>query len=134
MARWQTDTPVMRRALTLVLVWLVLWMVLGYRSHTSILSYDQRPGDREAMERCAEPRFEASPAGDLYARTPGRREMAGCTELARAAYLQAELNEQRRATFVTLAFALVPSLLILLLAAFAEEIRRLLRPRDPDRG
>lgn len=134
MTRWQTDTPAMRRALTLVLIWLVLWMVLGYRSHTAILSYDRRPGYREAMERCAGPRFEASPAGDLYARIPGRREMAGCTEHARAAYLQAELNEQRRATFVTLAFALVPSLLVLLLAAFAEEIRRLLRPRDPDPG
>ena len=124
MARWQTDTPVMRRALTLVMIWLILWVVLGYRNHMSILSYDQRPGYREAMERCAGSRFETSLAGELYARTPGRREMAGCTELARARFEEAELDEQRRVTILTLAWALVPSLLLLLLAAFADELAR----------
>ena len=124
MARWQSDTPVMRRALTLVMIWLVVWVVLGYRNHNAILSYDQRPGYREAMERCAGSRFETSLAGELYARTPGRREMAGCTEVARAAYLRAEVDEQRRVTLATLAWALLPSLLLLLFAAFAPELRR----------
>ncbi len=131
MARWRTDTPLMRRALTLIMLWLIGWAVLGYRAHTAILTYDQRPGYREAMARCAGTRFETSSAGDLYARTPGRREMAGCTDAARADFLQAELDEQRRVTFQTLAWALVPSLLLLLLAAFGEEIRRLLQPRRP---
>lgn len=134
MARWQTDTPLMRRALALVMLWLILWAVLGYRNHTAIPSYDQRPGYREAMERCAGSRFEASEAGELYARTPRRVEMSACTELARAPYLQAELDEQRRVTLVTLAWALLPSLLLLLLAAFSEEVRRLLLPRDPGRN
>lgn len=84
------------------------------------------------MERCAGPRFEASRAGDLYARTPGRREMAGCTGTARAVYLQAELDEQRRVTVLTLAWALVPSVLLLLLAGFAEELGRHF-PRRSDR-
>lgn len=131
MARWRTDTPLMRRALMLVMLWLIAWVVLGYRAHTSILTYDQRPGYREAMQRCAGTRFEASPAGDLFATTPGRLEMAGCTQLARARFEQAELNEQRRVTFQTLFWALVPSFLLLLLAAFGEEIRRLLQPRRP---
>ena len=132
MARWQTDTPLMRRALMLIMLWLIAWAVLGYRSHTAIPSHDQRPGYREAMARCAGTRFEASPAGDLYATTPDRLEMAGCTGLARARFEQAELDEQRRVTFQTLFWALVPSLLLLLLAAFGEEIRRLLQPRRPE--
>jgi hypothetical protein len=131
MARWRTDTPLMRRALTLIMLWLIAWAVLGYRAHISIPTYDQRPGYREAMQRCAGTRFEASPAGDLYATTPGRREMAACTELARARFEEAEQDEQRRVTVQTLAWALVPSLLLLLVAAFGEEIRRLLEPRRP---
>ncbi len=134
MSRWRTDTPVMRRALALVMIWLILWAVLGYRHHISIPTYDQRPGYRAAMERCAGSRFQASPAGELYATTPDRREMRACTETARAPFLQAELDEQRRVTFATLAWALLPSLLLLLLAAFGEEIRRMLRPRGPGRG
>jgi hypothetical protein len=134
MARWQTDTPLMRRALALVMLWLIVWAVLGYRNHIAVPTYDQRPGYREAMERCAGSRFEASEAGELYARTPRRLEMLACTEGARAPYLRAELDEQRRVTVRTLAWALVPSLLLLLLAAFGEEVRRLLLPRDPDRS
>lgn len=131
MARWRTDTPLMRRALMLIMLWLVAWAVLGYRNHASVPTYDQRPGYREAMERCAGTRFQSSPAGELYATTPDRLEMATCTEQARAIYHQAELNEQRQVTVQTLARALVPSVLLLVLAAFAGEIRRLLQPRRP---
>lgn len=129
MALWRTDAPLMRRALMLIMLWLIVWAVLGYRNHVSILTYDQRPGYREAMESCAGTRFQSSPAGELYATTPDRLEMASCTERARAIYHQAELDEQRRVTVQTLAWALVPSVLLLLLAAFAGEIRRLLQPR-----
>lgn len=133
MARWQTDRPVMRRALALVMVWLVLWVVLGYRRHVSIPSYDQRPGYREAMQACADDRLLASRSGELMARRPTRREMANCTESARARFIAAETGEQRRASVTILAWALLPSLLLLLLAAFSQEIGRLLRPRDSGR-
>ena len=52
-------------------------------AHISILTYDQRPGYREAMQRCAGTRLVVA-AGDLYATTPNRREMAACTDRARA--------------------------------------------------
>jgi hypothetical protein len=53
--------------------------------------------------------------------------MGNCTERIRAHYLAAESADQRQISVATLTWALVPSVLLLLLAAFAEELRRLLR-------
>lgn len=130
----RTETPLFRRALALVALWCLLWAVLGYLNHRAVPGYDQRPGYREAMQQCAGTRIEASPGGNLYATTPGRREMAYCTDRVRTRYRAAETAQHRQVTFFVLAWALLPSALLLLLAAFAGPLRRLLPPRDPRRG
>ena len=127
----RTDTPLFRKALGAVALWCLLWAVLGYLNHRAIASYDQRAGYREAMERCADDQLLSSPNGDLTAHRPSAREMAACTGTVRARSQAAEADEQHRVTIATLARALLPSLLLLLLAAFAPELRRLF-PRRSD--
>ena len=51
--------------------------------------------------------------------------MTICTDRVRAEYLRAEVRDHRRVTIATLLWALLPSLALLLLAAFAPELRRL---------
>ena len=127
----RTETPLFRKALALVALWCLLWAVLGFLNHNRVASYDQRAGYRESMEHCAEDRLEAARDGSLTAVYPGRREMAACTDRIRRQYRGAETAEHRQVTIATLAWALLPALLLLLLAAFAEEVRRLLPPRRP---
>ena len=134
MARWQTDTMLFRRALALVALWCLLWAVLGWFGHRAVPTYDQRPGYRESMQACADPQLLSSRSGDFTARRPGRWEMGACTGRVRGHYLGAERAEHRQVTIAILAFALLPALLLLLLAAFAEQLRRFLPPRDPGRG
>ena len=131
MMRWRTETPLFRRALAAVGLWCLAWAVLGYRNHQAVASYDQRAGYRESMERCADDQFLSARNGDLTAHRPTAREMAACTGTARAVYLKAEADEQRQISWATLAWALLPSALLLLLAGFAAELGRLF-PRRPD--
>lgn len=123
----RTETPLFRRALALMALWCLLWAVIGYLNHAAVPSYDQRPGYLGAMQSCADNRLETARNGDLAARRPGRLEMRACTERIRAHYLAAEAVDHRQVSVATLIWALVPSVLLLLLAAFAEELRRLLR-------
>ncbi len=133
MVRWQTDTPVFRKALALVAFWCLLWAVVGFFNHRAVPTYDRRAGYRESMQHCADDRIESLRNGDWAARRPGRREMGACTGRVRAAYLATESAEHRQLSIAILAWALLPSLLLLLLAAFAQELRRLLA-RGPGRG
>lgn len=127
----RTETPLFRRALALVALWCLLWAVLGWLSHRAVPTYDQRPGYRESMQACADPQLLSSRSGEFTARLPGRREMGACTGRVRSHYLAAEAAQHRQVTLAILARALLPALLLLLLAAFAEELRRLFRPRRP---
>ena len=127
----RTETPLFRKALALVGLWCLLWAVLGFLNHQAVPSYGERAGYRAAMERCAESRLEAARNGDLTAVYPGRREMAACTDRVRTWYRAAEAAEHRQVAIATLIRALLPALLLLLLAAFAQEVRRLLPPRRP---
>ena len=127
----RTETPLFRKALALVALWCLLWAVIGFLNHNKVPTYDQRAGYRESMEGCAEARLEAARDGTLTALYPGRREMAACTDRIRRQYRGAEAAEQRQITIATLIWALLPALLLLLLAAFAEEVRRFLPPRRP---
>ncbi len=118
----RTETPLFRKALAAVAFWCLLWAVLGYLNHRAVPSYDQRAGYREAMERCADDQLLASPNGDLTAHRLSAREMAACTGTVRARYQNAEDSEQRQVAIATLAWALLPSLLLLLLAGFGEDL------------
>jgi hypothetical protein len=120
----RTETPLFRKALAAVALWCLAWAVLGYRNHQAVATYDQRTGYREGMERCADDLLLTAPNGDLTAHQPSAREMAACTGTVRARYQAAEAGEQRAITWATLAWGLLPSLLLLLLAAFAPEMRR----------
>ena len=131
MVRWQTDTPLFRRALALVALWCLLWAVLGYFNHRAVPGYDRRAGYTESMQACADPQLLSSRAGDFTARRPGRFEMGACTGRVRARYLEAERAQHRQVTIAVLAWALLPALLLLLLAAFAGELRRFFPPRRP---
>lgn len=124
MAQRRTDTPLFRKALALVVLWLLAWATIGYLHHRAIQPYDQRAGYREAMQGCADDRLELARDGALISRPIGRLEMLDCTEHIRSRYLDAENAEQRQVAVATLAWALLPSLLLLLLAAFAPELRR----------
>ena len=53
MAQRRTDTPLFRKALAVVVLWLLAWATIGYLNHRAIQSYDQWPGYREAMQGCA---------------------------------------------------------------------------------
>jgi hypothetical protein len=127
----RTETPLFRKALAVVALWCLAWAVLGYRNHRAVATYDQRAGYREAMGRCADDELLTSPNGDLTAHRLGPREMAACTETARSAYMKAEADDQRQVTLATLAWALLPSALLLLLACFPGELSRLF-PHRPD--
>ena len=127
----RTDTPLFRRALALVALWCLLWAVVGWLNHRAVPTYDQRPGYREAMQGCADNQILSSRAGEFTARRPGRWEMGACTGRVRSHYLAAESSEHRRVTIAVLVWALLPALLLLLLAAFAEELRRFFPPRRP---
>jgi hypothetical protein len=131
MAQRRTDTLLFRKALAVVALWLLAWAVIGYFNHRAITSYDQRAGYREAMQGCADDRLETSRNGASTIRRPGRLEMIECTDTIRDRYMAAENDEQRRVAIRTLAWALLPSLLLLLLAAFAPELRRQFQ-RRPD--
>lgn len=120
----RTETALFRKALAVVALWLLAWAVIGYRNHRVVTPYDQRAGYRDLMERCADDRVDTSPGGVLTTRPPGRLEMAACTARVRVRYVQAEETDQRQVAVATLAWALLPSLLLLLLAAFAPELRR----------
>jgi len=115
----RTETPLFHKALAAVALWCLLWAVLGYRNHRAVTPYDQRAGYREAMEHCADDLLLTAPNGDLIAHQPSVREMAACTGTARARYQGAEADEQHAITWATLAWALLPSLVLLLLAGFA---------------
>ncbi len=128
----RTDTPLFRRALAMVAFWCLLWAVLGWLQHRAVPSYDQRAGYRETVQACADPELVSSRAGEFTARRPGGRAMGACTERVRERFLAMERAAHRRITVAILAWALLPAALLLLLAAFAEELRRLLRrPRRP---
>ena len=127
----RTDTPLFRRALALVAFWCLLWAVLGWLNHGAVPTYDQRPGYRTAMQSCADDQILTSRPGEITARRPGGREMGACTQRIRDRFLGAERAEHRQVSIAVLASALLPSALLLLLAAFAEELRRLFRPRRP---
>lgn len=129
MAQRRTDTPLFRKALALVALWLLAWAVLGYRNHQLIQPYGQRAGYREAMQGCADDRLELSRDGATTVRPVGGLEMRDCTEAIRGRYLAAEDAEQRQVALVTLGWGLLPSFLLLLLAAFAPELRRLFTRR-----
>ncbi len=131
MAQRRTETSLFRKALAVVALWLLGWAVLGYFNHRAIQPYDQRAGYREAMQSCADDRIETAPSGASTIRRPGRLEMIACTDAIRTRYMAAENAAQRGVAFATLAWALLPALLLLLLAAFAPELRRLF-PRPPD--
>ena len=124
MAQRRTETPLFRKALAAVALWLLAWATIGFLHHRAIPSFDQRAGYREAMQGCADDRLETSRSGALFSRPIGRLEMIDCTEQIRTRYLAAESADQRRVAVTTLAWALLPSLLLLLLAAFAPELRR----------
>ena len=117
MAQRRTDTPRFRKALAAVALWLLAWAAIGYLNHRAIQPFDQRADYREAMQGCADDRLETSPSGTSTIRPIGRLEMAVCTERIRTRYREAENAEQRRVAFITLASALLPSVLLLLLAA-----------------
>lgn len=119
MAWRRTETALFRKALGAVALWCLAWAVIGTVRHNAIPTYDARPGYREAMQACADDRLLASRSGELMTRRPTRLEMANCTESVRARYIAAETGEQRRASVTILVWALLPSLLLLLLAAFA---------------
>lgn len=127
----RTDTPLFRKALAAVALWCLAWAVLGYRNHQAVAPYHQRAGYRESMERCADDQLLTAPNGDLTLRRPGAGEMAACTGTARARYQRAEAQEHHRISWATLAWALLPSALLLLLAGFADDLGRLF-PRRPD--
>ncbi|HYD12357.1 MAG TPA: hypothetical protein VEC11_05885 [Allosphingosinicella sp.] len=127
----RTETPLFRRALALVALWCLLWAVLGWLSHRAIPTYDRRAGYAEAMQACADDRLLAAANGELLARRPNRREMFACTERTRGRFIAAESAQHRQVSVMVLAWALLPSLILVLLAAFAAEIGRLLRTRRP---
>lgn len=127
----RTETPLFRRALALVALWCLLWAVIGWLQHGAVPTYDQRAGYRASMQGCADDQILTTPSGAITARRPGGREMGACTERVRARFLTAERGEHRRVTVAVLAWALLPAALLLLLAAFAQELRGLLRPRRP---
>ncbi len=128
----RTDSPLFRKALAAVALWLLAWAAIGYLNHRAVLPFDQRTGYREAMQGCADDRLELSRNGAWISRPISRLEMIACTEHVRARYVGAETADQRRVAFATLACALLPSSLLLLLAAFAAELRRRF-PRRTDR-
>ena len=131
MAQRRTDSLLFRKALALVALWLLIWAAIGFCNHQAVQTYDQRAGYRAAMQGCADDRLELSRDGASTFRPVGGLEMRACTEAIRSRYLSAEDAEQRQVAFSTLAWALLPSLLLLLLAAFAPELRRIF-PRRPD--
>ena len=132
MPQRRTETPLFRKAMAAVALWLLAWAAIGYLNHRAIQSFDQRAGYREAMQGCADDRLESTRSGALISRPISRLEMIACTEHIRARYLDAEAADQSRVAVTTLACALLPSLLLLLLAAFAPELRRRLG-RQSDR-
>jgi hypothetical protein len=125
MAQRRTETPLFRKALAAVVLWLLAWATIGYLSHRAIRPFDQRAGYREAMQGCADDRLELSRNGNATFRPVGGLEMRDCTERIRARYLAAADGEQRQVAVSTLAWALLPSLVLLLLAALAPDLRRL---------
>jgi hypothetical protein len=131
MAQRRSDTPLFRKALAATVLWLLLWAVIGYRNHQAIQPYEQRAGYTAAVQGCADDRLELSGDGTTTLRQVGGLVMRECTERIRDRYLAAENAEQRQVAVATLAWGLLPSLLLLLLAAFAPELRRLF-PRPPD--
>ena len=133
MAQRRTETPLFRKALAVVALWLLGWAVIGYCNHQAIQPHQQRAGYREAMQSCTDARLESSRDGLSYTVRPvGGLEMRDCTDAIRARYVAAEDAEQRQVAFATLAWALLPSALLLLLAAFTPELRRRL-PGQSDR-
>lgn len=124
MAWRRTETPLFRGAMSVVAFWCLAWAVLGYRQHAGVASYDQRPGYREAMARCAGDRLRPRRNGEWLSMPATRWEMTLCTERTRLDYRTAEARDHRRITIATLLWALLPSLAILLLAAFASDWRR----------
>jgi hypothetical protein len=108
MAQRRTDTLLFRKALAVVAPWLLGWAAIGYMNHRAIQPFDQRAGYREAMQGCADDRFEVSRNGALFSRPIGRLEMIDCTDHVRARYLDAETAEQRGVAVTTLAWALLP--------------------------
>ena len=125
MAQRRTETPLFRKALAVVALWLLGWAVLGYLNHQAIQPHQQRAGYRAAMQSCADARLESSRDGLTYTFRPvGGLELRDCTDAIRARYVAAENAEQWQVAITTLAWALLPSLLLLLLAAFAPELRR----------
>lgn len=131
MARRRTETPLFRKAMAVVALWLLAWAAIGYVHHRAVTHYTQRSGYRAAMASCADYRLDTSPDGAMTIRQPGRLERMACADRIRTRYLDAEAGEQRQVTIATLAWALLPSLLLLLLAAFAPELRRFFT-RRPD--
>jgi hypothetical protein len=128
----RTDTLLFRKALGFVALWCLLWAVIGYFSHRAVLPYELRAGYRESMQSCADDQLLSSPDGALTARRPGRLVMAACTENVRARYLSAEAGDQYRVSWSILAWALLPSLALLLFAGFQDDLRRHLH-RGPKR-
>jgi hypothetical protein len=124
MAQRRTETPLFRKALAAVVLWLLAWAAIGYLNHRAVQPFDQRAGYAGAMQECADDRLELSRDGASTFRPVSGLEMRACTEAIRTRYMAAETAEQRQVAVATLAWALLPSLLLLLLAAFAPDLWR----------
>ena len=58
--------------MSLVALWCFAWAVLGFRNHDTVPTYDQRPGYREKMQRCAGDRLQYRRNGEWLSRPATR--------------------------------------------------------------
>ena len=124
----RTDTPLFRRALALVALWCLLWAIVGWLRHGAVPTYDQRAGYREVDAGLR--RHKASRRRRPATFTRGHRDAWTWPTARRGSatgFSPPRPHSIAGSVSPTLAWALLPASLLLLAAAFADELRRLLR-------
>lgn len=117
------QTPLFRIALTVAGIWVAFSAYQGWRAREAVTSYTYRDGYSTETEACAEITELAPGPGLTFVSKPNPDHVA-CLERVNQTYAGYEVSERQRVSIDAAKRALIPAVLLLLVAAFYRQIGR----------
>lgn len=128
MAQSRTGIPLFRAALAIALVWVVVWLVVGFIKFNSVRPFDLMDGYRRAQLNCRMTGFHPGANQEKTFRRPDRAEVSLCLARVDETFRRNETDEVSRVIAVTATWALVPATALLILGAVGAAIQRRREP------
>jgi hypothetical protein len=117
------QTPLFRIALTVAGIWVAFSAYQGWRAREAVTSYTYRDGYSTETEACAEI-TELAPGPSLTFVSKPNPDHIACLERVNQTYAGYEMSERQRVSINAAKRALIPAVLLLLVAALYRQIGR----------